>query len=271
MRNWGKICSKKIIFSLLLAGSIIQVESVFAMDSYLRELLPGSSTSFKHWNLERSEVTGYSHYHYEELFKEGARFVVEKNENTKPDGEVFTRKTLWFESDSGVPKWYEEEDLREDFRIVNTYSMKMMKTRLEKSGNVMEFETDLSKEKAVPFEVVIFFLRKNLIDIVQTEDYSFTLFLPLLALELEEKGLPRSMSMIRMVAELKEKINLDTPLGQMQARKILIFPQSGILRALLPREKTHFEFTFSAEAPYHLLEFEVGETRHILTKLYLKQ
>ena len=74
-----------------------------------------------------------------------------------------------------------------------------------------------------------------------------------------------------MVAESKEKINLDTPLGRMQARKILIFPQSGILRALLPREKTHFEFTFSADAPHHLLEFEVGETRHMLTQLVLKE
>ena len=271
MWNWRKICSQKMIFCLLVSGFIIKVDFGFAMDSYLLELLPGSETSFKHWNFERSEVTGHSHYQYLELIKETTRFIIEKNENTKPDGEVFTRKTLWFESDSGVPKWYEEEDLREDFRIVNTYSMKKMKTRLEKSGNVMEFETDLSKEKAVPFEVVIFFLRKNLINIVQTEDYLFTLFLPLLALELEEKGLPRSMSMIRMVAELKEKISLETPLGRMKGRKILIFPQSGILRALLPREKTHFEFTFSADAPYHLLEFEVGETRHILTQLFLKQ
>jgi len=221
--------------------------------------------------LELSEITGYSHYRYEEIIKDGTQFIVEKNENTKPDGEVFTRKTLWFESDSGVPKWYEEEDLREDFRILNTYSVKMMKTRLEKSDNVMEFETDLSKEQAVPFELVIFFLRKNLMNILQTEDYLFTLFLPLLALELEDKGLPRSMSMIRMVAELKEKISLETPLGQMKGHKILIYPQSGILRALIPREKTHFEFTFSADAPFHLLEFEVGETRHILTQFYFKQ
>ena len=271
MPYWGKICSQKMIFCLLLAGIIIQVESGFAKDGYLLELLPGSRASFKHWNLERSEVTGHSHYLYEELIKDGTRFIVEKNENTKEDGEVFTRKTLWFESDSGVAKWYEEEDLRADFRIVNTYSLKMMKTRLEKSDNVMEFETDLSKEEAVPFELVIFFLRKNLINILQTEDYSFTLFLPLLALELEDKGLPRSMSMIRMVAELKEKTRLDTPLGRIQGCKILIFPQSGMLRALIPREKTHFEFTFSAEAPHHLLEFEVGETRHMLTQLFLKE
>ena len=271
MRNWKKSCRQIIIINLLLAGLMIQADSVYAMDSYLSELLPGSRASFKHWNLKRSEVTGHSHYRYVELIKDGTRFIIEKNENTKPDGEVFTRKTLWFELDSGVPKWYEEEDLREDFRIINTYSGKMMRTRLDKSGNVMEFETDLSKEQAVPFEVVIFFLRKNLINILQTEDYSFTLFLPLLALELEDKGLPRSMSMIRMVAELKENISLNTSLGQMQARKILIFPQSGILRALLPREKTHFEFTFSADAPHHLLEFEIGETRHMLTQLVLKE
>ncbi len=271
MEKGRKICSQIIIFSLLMASIIFHVESVYPMDSYLHELLPGSRVSFKHWNQKRSEVTGYSHYRYVELVKDDTRFIIEKNENTKPDGEVFTRKTLWFESDSGVPKLYEEEDLREDFRILNTYSLKMMKTRLEKSDNVMEFETDLSKEQAVPFEVLIFFLRKNLINILQTKEYSFTLFLPLLALELEDKGLPRSMSMIRVLVELKEKINLDTPLGQIQGHKILISPQSGILRALIPREKTHFEFTFSAEAPHYLLEFEVGETRHILTQLVLKQ
>ncbi len=270
MRIWVKILTKKIVSHLLLASIMIQVESVYAMDSYIRQLLSGSSYSFKHWNLKRSEITGHSHYRYVELIKEGRRFIVEKNENTKPDGEVFTRKTLWFEFDSGLPRWYEEEDLREDFRIVNTYSVKIMRTRLEKYNKVMEFETDLSKEQAVPFEVVIFYLRKNLINIIKTKNYSFTLFLPLLALELEDKGMPRSMSMIRMVAELKDKIGLDTPLGQMEVYKIMIFPQSGILRALLPREKTHFEFTFSVDAPHHLLEFEVGETRHILTKLNIK-
>ena len=269
MRYWAKIFNQKIIFNLLLAGIMTQVESIHAIDNYLPQLLPGSKSSFKHWHMKRSEVTGHSHYNYVELIKEGRRFIIEKNENTKPDGEVFTRKTLWFESDTGMPKWYEEEDLREDFRIINTYSFKKMKTRLEKSSNVMEFETDLVKEKAVPFEVVIFFLRKNLTNIIQTENYSFTLFLPLLALELEDKGMPRSMSMIKMVAELNQKINLETPFGKMRGNKILIFPQSGILRALLPREKTHFQFTFSEDAPHHLLEFEVGETRHILTKLSL--
>ena len=53
-----------ININLLLAGMIILSEPLYAMDSYLRELLPGSSASYKHWNLKHSEVTGYSHYRY---------------------------------------------------------------------------------------------------------------------------------------------------------------------------------------------------------------
>ena len=53
MRNLVKICSQKIIFNLFLVCIMIQPESVDAMDSYIRELMPGSRTSFKHWNLER--------------------------------------------------------------------------------------------------------------------------------------------------------------------------------------------------------------------------
>ncbi len=111
-----------IIFILLLTGLLVQAESIFAKESFRSELLSGSKSSFKHWNLKHSEITGHSHYSHLEVTKDGKTFIVEKNENTKPDGEVFTRKTLWFDADSGVPKWYEEEDLRKDFRIINTYS-----------------------------------------------------------------------------------------------------------------------------------------------------
>ena len=45
-----------IIFNLLLAGMMIQAETVYAMDSYHSELLPGSIASFKHWNLELSLI-----------------------------------------------------------------------------------------------------------------------------------------------------------------------------------------------------------------------
>ena len=67
MGKWEKSFRQIIIINLLLAGMMIQAEPVYAMDSYLRELLPGSSASFKHWNLERSEVTGHSPVSYTHL------------------------------------------------------------------------------------------------------------------------------------------------------------------------------------------------------------
>ncbi|MCH2265418.1 MAG: hypothetical protein MK515_02980 [SAR324 cluster bacterium] len=255
------------IFSIFFSVFLLHGMSVSAQESYLSELLPGTKISYKHWVEQRSEITGHSNFIYEILTRDGTRFIVEKNENTKADGEVFTRKSLWFDANSGVPRWYEEEDLREDFRITNTYSGQILRTRLNKAGKILEFETDLSEENAVPFEVVIFFLRKNLQQILQTKEFSFTLFLPLLAIELEEKGLPRSMSMIRMKVEPQEEVQLDTPLGSMKAHKILILPQSGFLRAILPREKTHFEFSIAEAAPHYLLQFVAGKTRHILTQL----
>ena len=269
------LCLKNMNFknyylhTLFISGLLLSAISVSAQEAYLDELLPGTKTSFKHWDVQRSEISGYSHFRYEAVTRGAKKFIVERNENTKADGEVFTRKTLWFAANSGVLEWYEEEDLREDFRIKNTYSGQIMRTRLEKAGKVLEFETNLSQENAVPFEVVIFFLRKNLRHILQSKDYSFTLFLPLLAIELEEKGLPRSMSMIRMNVEPREELSLETPLGKMKARKILILPKSGFLRALLPRDKTHFEFTFAEAAPHYLLQFTAGKIRHILTQLSL--
>ena len=264
--------SKSIfICCLYMTGFLLTETAIFGQESYLSELLPGTESSFQHLNLESSKITGKSHFRYETLIKEGTRFVVEKNENTKSDGEVFTRKTLWFDADSGIPKWYEEEDLRKEFRITNSYTGQIMHTRLVEDGQILEFKTNLSAENAVPFEVVIFFLRKYLKQILQTKNFSFTLFIPLLAIELKKKGLPRSMSMISMWAEPQEKIRMDTPLGVMNAHTILVSPQSGLLRALLPREKTHFEFTFAAASPYHLLQFKAGKTRHVLTSLILPE
>ena len=262
---------KYTIHVLFLSGVLLSAMSVSAQETYLDELLPGTKTSFKHWDVQRSEISGYSHFSYEAVTRDAKKFIVETNENTKADGVVFTRKTLWFAANSGVPEWYEEEDLRKDYRIKNTYSGQIMRTRLEKAGKVLEFETNLSQQNAVPFEVVIFFLRKNLRHILQSKDYSFTLFLPLLAIELEEKGLPRSMSMIRMKVEPQEEVSLETPLGKMKARKILVLPKSGFLRAMLPRDKTHFEFTIAVAPPHYLLQFTAGKIRHILSQLSLIQ
>ena len=254
-----------------MSGFFLAETAIFAQESYLSELLPGTESTFHHIHLESSEITGKSYFHYKTLINEGTSFIVEKNENTKTDGEVFTRKMIWFDAQSGIPKWYEEEDLRKEFRIKNSYAGQILRTRLVEKGQVLEFETNLSGEKVVPFEVVIFFLRKNLHEILRTKNFSFTLFIPLLAIELGKKGLPRSMSMINMRVEQQERIRMDTPLGVMNAHTILVSPKSGLLRTLLPREKTHFEFTFAAVTPHLLLQFKAGKTRHVLTSLNLPE
>ncbi len=253
-----------ILFGILMSGS-----SLMAQESYTEQLVAGTKTTYKHWNTKRAEITGYSHFEYQLLTKEGMKYIVEKNRNTKQDGEVFTKKTLWFDQKTGIAKEYVEEDLRKNFRITNTYLNQKVQTRLNKNGKVKQFETDLSTENGIPFEVVIFYLRKNLQKILQTKKYTFTLFLPMLAIELEEKGLPRSMSMINMQTKPGSKVKIDTPLGEKSAYKIIIFPESRMLRAILPKEKTHFMFTIAEEKPHLLLQFEEGETRHILTDLKL--
>jgi hypothetical protein len=157
-----------------MTGFLMTETAIFGQESYLNELLPGTESSFQHLNLESSKITGKSHFRYEILIKEGTQFVVEKNENTKSDGEVFTRKTLWFDADSGIPKWYEEEDLRKEFRITNSYTGQIMHTRLLEDGKILEFKTNLSAEDAVPFEVVIFFSAK--IFKTNSTDQKFSLY-----------------------------------------------------------------------------------------------
>ena len=131
MQQINNKCSKSIfICCLYMTGFLLTETRIFGQESYLSELLPGTESSFHHLNLESSKITGKSHFRYETLIKEGTRYVVEKNKNTKTDGEVFTRKTLWFDADSGIPKWYKEEDLRKEFRITNSYTRQIMHTRL---------------------------------------------------------------------------------------------------------------------------------------------
>ena len=257
--------SSKIFFLFLFL--FLYFFSVSAKGDYSNELMSGAKIIFHHWNVEKSEVTGYSNFLYEKINKNGQQFILEKNENTKKNGEVFTRKKIWFDVNSGMPIRYEEEDFRKDFRIISKYSDKKIKTNLYRAGKILDFETKKGLADIVPMEIFFFFLRKNFQHILISDSFSFTLFLPLLAMELEEKGLPRSMSMIQMIVDLKEEKITDSILGQIWARKLIIFPKSALLRALLPSEKTNFELLIAENSPHHILEFKVGKTKHILKEL----
>lgn len=260
--------SKNFIFLLIL---FLHLFTFSAKGDYSNELMPGAKIIFHHWNDEQSKITGYSNFLYEKITENGQQYILEQNENTKQDGEVYTRKKIWFLVSSGMPIRYEEEDFRKDFRIINTYSEQKIKTHLYKSGKILEFETKKGLVDIVPLEIFFLYLRKNFQQILISDDFSFTLFLPLLAMELEEKGLPRSMSMIKMTVELQEEKIIDSVLGQIWARKLIILPQSGLLRALLPRDKTNFEFLITKNSPYHVLEFKVGKTKHILREIIFSE
>ena len=90
-------------------------------------------------------------------------------------------------------------------------------------------------------------------------------------MELEEKGLPRSMSLVKMVVDLKEDTIIDTSLGSIGAKKFIIVPQSKLLRVLLPKEKTNFEFIIAKEAPHNIIQFKLGNTKHMLLELNLPE
>ncbi len=199
----------------------------------------------------------------------GKTYLQEKNENTKPDGTVFSRKALWFDMGTGILERYEEQDFRNNMRIVNSYSGNKARTRLTKEQKSREFVVDFSTENTVPFEVILLYLRKHFRSIVKAERYTFSLYLPVLAIELEEKGLPLSLGRITMLARTEGETIVESSRGRFRAVRIDVFPESWALRTLLPREKSHFSFYIDLEFPHHILQFEEGETRHTLTILTL--
>lgn len=236
-------------------------------EGFREQLTPGVSLTYQHWNLKRKEITGFSNMQYLLAGQGEKKQLVEINENTKPDGKAFSRKTLWFDPDTGILARYEEEDFRNNLRIVNTYSGNTVRTRLIKEQKSREFRVDFATGDTVPFEVILLYLRKHFSSIMNAERYTFSLYLPVLAIELEEKGLPLSMSRITMEARPEGETFIKSPRGRFRAMRVDVFPESWALRTLLPREKSHFRFFIDLEPPYHILQFEEGETRHTLIRL----
>ena len=49
---------------------MISVISAAANETYIDELLTGTKTSFKHLDVQSSEISGYSHFSYEVVTKD---------------------------------------------------------------------------------------------------------------------------------------------------------------------------------------------------------
>ncbi len=230
-------------------------------------LSAGTELVYEHFHLQRQEVTGQSVFRYTQGTGDEAAFLLEFNENTKPDGEVFSRKQVRLDPQTWQPSHYVEEDLRKELRIENAYTSGQIQTRLTEKGDVREFTLDVPQSGVVPLETLMLFLRKNLSAFDEHPRLTFSLYLPALALELERNNLPRSMSLVSMVVVREGTQEVDSELGRVQADQILAYPESAMLRLMLPKSKTHFRFLIAKPAPHWILEFTEGETRHRLTSL----
>ena len=238
-------------------------------EGFSEQLDAGKRLTYEHRHIERGEVTGFTYQEFIEKKKGGTSYLLEAQENVKPDGTVFTSKTLWFELPQGIPKKYVEEDFRENLQIVNTYEGNKVRTHLSdrKNQQDLNFEEELKGSSSVSFEVILPFIRKHFQEMLDAEKYLVTLYLPVLAIELERTGLPRSMSLISMRVRDAGTISWESELGNRRGTWLEMFPESFMLRSILPKEKSHFRFLIDLSPPHYILEFEEGGYRHTLVKL----
>jgi len=255
------LMKKKLLLIWVCIGFVLPA---YAVD-YREQLLTDKTLLYKHWNVKENTITGYSHFRYQEEEKEGRKFIVEYNENTKANGEVFTKKTIWFDADTGSPVRYEEFDFRDNSSIYGSYAEDKISTRLIREGKTLEFSVNLT-EDSVPFELVTLYLRKNLKEFLKAGDHKFFLYLPMVARDLEKNSMPLSLSLVQMKVQPGKQIEAEGISGKVQATTLLLSPTSWMIRAMIPQEKTNFRFVITTETPHHILQFEEGNTQHILTK-----
>ena len=245
----------KLCFSFLLLWGFIIIP--LRAETYSDQLQDGLKLSYRHWNSEREEFTGYTHQEFLRVAHKGRQTMLETQIKIKSDGEETRRKSLWYDYPSGKPIEYLEEDLRENLHIQNLYAEDKILTTLRQDEKTVEFE----------MELLLPFLRNNLEQIRTSENYLFTLYLPALAIELENSALPRSMSLIQMRIRTLDAVTWESELGDRKAVWLEIFPESMMLRALLPKKKSHFRFLLELDSPRHILQFEEGGNVYTLTAL----
>ena len=225
---------------------------------YINQLNPGLILTYQHWNKEHSKITGYTYQEYKLVTIEGNRNILETQLNVKINGVQTRKKTILYELPYGIPKKYLEEDLLEEIKITNKYLEGIIFTELIHKDKKVNFQMKLNEENTVSFEILLQFLRKNFKRIYKEKNFKFTLYVPALAIELKENGLPLSMSLLDMQINSKDNIIWNSKLGNKKANWIEIFPESLMLRTILPKSKSHFRFLIEINFPHHILQFEEG-------------
>ncbi len=255
----------KLIF--LLIPILVVPLSLHAID-FKEQLNPGLFLKYKHWNIKKKKLTGYTSIKYQIIEKDGNRYIVESSEDTKPSGIPYRRKDVWFDYRSGQLMLSWEQDLRSGLSIHDHFEGDEIHSYIVHKEEKKFFSVDMEAD-LVPFEVIALYLQKQLSDLLKDKkNHRFTLYLPLMAFELEKKHLPLTLSQIGVNTIKEKELTLDTPFGRVPAVQLLIKPTSFLVKQLLPNEKTEFRFTLAGESPYYLLRFKEGDTELILIELH---
>ncbi|MBF0279355.1 MAG: hypothetical protein HQM13_16280 [SAR324 cluster bacterium] len=254
---------QKFLIKCLLSclAVFIGMESSGSASEYSTFFLPGSTLVYRHWNLKKNKITGYSRLSYRRVMEPGNEFLVETHEDSKPNGKVFLRKKLWFELKTGQPVRYFQEDLRKNWSIENHYKLDAVKSKLSKNGKMIEIDQPLEKN-TVPFELLTFYLRRQYAEHQFARDQKFLLYLPATKFESEMLSATWDFSAVK-----EKELELETPFGMVSAAQILVTTTSDFLKWLLPQSKTNFRFFIEQQMPHHILAFEEHETRFILENL----
>lgn len=248
-----------LVFFLFLLIGIEAMASDFQF-----HVTPEISRKFRHWNESKKEVTGYTTVSY--IREKNTDCLIELSKNLGKDRKVFSEKKLWFSPDLSRLIRYEESDLRTDMRTINTYSTDIIHTEAWQKDEKLEFDIQV-RHDLVPFEILPHFLQSQIHSLKKDTILKFSLYLPAIATELKNKGMPLSWSKLEMKASIVAMEKLETILGQKETITLQLEATSFLINALLPKDKSRFRFTFMKEAPHHLLVFEEGETKTILDEL----
>lgn len=257
MKN--RLLKKSLLILLICSCSSFQI---FAL-SFKDQLRPLKQLKYKHWHLKKNKITGYTKIEIKTTFKAGKKYFLEINQNLDKDQKIFSEKKTWFNYQTGELASYTEVDFRTGVSITDRVEKADIVTQIREKDDLLEFSIP-QEHQLIPFEALALFLQQQLPELQKKRQLTFTLYLPVIAIELKKKNFPLSLSKFEMVARVVEESEKETPLGLKPSIQVILKPTSFLINTMLPKEKTAFHFTFMTEPPFLLLAFEENQTRSIL-------
>ncbi len=112
-----------IFLFFFFAGSISAIE-------FKNSLRVGESLKYKHWNIKKQQIIGYSVLEYSVFLEEGKEYILESNQNMDEKGVVYSQKRSLFDFKTGRLERYDEKDLRTGLQISDQFKYKRSNTKV---------------------------------------------------------------------------------------------------------------------------------------------